>query len=477
MTVEIIGIIALLVGLISLALPPQFIVFVFTSTMLLGSAAAFILESLGGTSISPAHLLLGFLAIKLLSSEQMVRQTMDRFVFPQAGFWLLLTTLYAIVSAYVMPRLFMGQTSTFGARTAAYLLPLEPTTANLTQTIYLIGDLVCFILLSAYAATLEGRRVFGNAILTCITLNLVFVVIDLATYFTGTTELLSFIRNATYTMLNDTELAGLKRITGSFVEASSFGGTTLGFFAFSLRLWSLGLRPYLTGWLAALSLLALVFSTSSTAYAGLAGFMTFFYLQLLLRAFQRPATAQTWLLLISVPILLLIFGFAIALNDVSAAFFQNLLETTVLNKMSTSSGIERSSWNRQGLQNFYDTFGLGVGNGSMRASSFPVAVLGSLGIIGSLLLGLFLVSVLFCRSNYGFDRLDDGFREAAKSGCIVYLIAASVAGAFVDMGLAFFVFAALATSKPATVPASIRGESRANSDHHPMLERRSRHAV
>ena len=477
MTVEIIGVIALLVGLISLARPTQFIIFVFTSTMLLGSAAAFILDSLGGTSISPAHLLLGFLAIKLLSDEQMARQAMDRLAFPQPGFWLLLTTLYAIVSAYVMPRLFMGQTFTFGARTGAYLLPLEPTTANLTQTIYLIGDLVCFILLSAYASTLEGRRVFGNAILTCITLNLVFAVIDLATYFTGTTELLSFIRNATYSMLNDTELAGLKRITGSFVEASSFGGATLGFFAFSLRLWSLGLRPYFTGWLAALSLLALVFSTSTTAYVGLACFMVFFYAQALLRAFQRPTTPQTWLLLVSAPILLLILVLAIALNDVSAAFFQNLLDTTILNKMATSSGVERSSWNRQGIQNFLDTFGLGVGNGSMRASSFPIAVLASLGIIGSLLLGLFMASVLFCRSNYGFDRLDDGFREAAKSGCIVYLIAASMAGAFVDMGLAFFVFAALATSKPATVSATIREESRFNSDHPSMLERRSRHAV
>jgi hypothetical protein len=83
----------------------------------------------------------------------------------------------------------------------------------------------------------------------------------------------------------------------------------------------------------------------------------------------------------------------IALNDAYWASLQNLLDTLVLNKMSTDSGIERSSWNKQALQNLFDTFGFGVGNGSVGVSSFPVGVLASLGVFGALIFGMFFVKV------------------------------------------------------------------------------------
>ncbi len=474
MTIEIIGIVTLLVGFASFFLPPQFIVYAFMCAMLLGSAAAFILESLGGTSISPSHLLLGFLAIKLFSDEGMTKRAVQGISLGYPGFWLLLTVFYATLSAYVMPRLFMGQTFIFPVRTTGYQLPLGPATSNLTQSIYLIGDFICFVLIYAYASTLNGRRVLGNAALVCVALNLVFAVIDLVTYATNTAELLSIIRNATYSLLNETELAGFKRITGSFVEASSFGSATLGFFAFSFRLWLLGLRTHITGPLAGLSLLALLFSTSTTAYVGLAGLLTFIYLQTVLRTFQRPVSPEAWVLLLGAPILLAVVVLAIALNDVSAAYFGNLLDTMVLNKMSTDSGIERSMWNRQGMQNFYDTFGFGVGNGSMRASSFPIAVLASLGIIGGLIFSLFFVSVLFSPGKGGFDPLDDGYREAAKSVCIASLITATSSGAFIDLGLGFFAFAALACSKPITSSVAFRQESLLDLDRSAMAENRRR---
>jgi hypothetical protein len=69
MTFEFIGIITLLVGLVGLFRQPPFIVYSFFCFTLLGAAAAFVLTSLGGTNISPAHLLLGFLTL-LLSDER-----------------------------------------------------------------------------------------------------------------------------------------------------------------------------------------------------------------------------------------------------------------------------------------------------------------------------------------------------------------------------------------------------------------------
>jgi hypothetical protein len=74
MTIELIGFIALGFGLFSIFCEPAFIVYVFLCSTLLGSAAAIILDSLGGTNISPAHLLLGFLTFKLIGSGKLCQE-------------------------------------------------------------------------------------------------------------------------------------------------------------------------------------------------------------------------------------------------------------------------------------------------------------------------------------------------------------------------------------------------------------------
>jgi hypothetical protein len=119
----------------------------------------------------------------------------------------------------------------------------------------------------------------------------------------------------------------------------------------------------------------------------------------------------------------------------------------VFNKLSTDSGVERSSWNRQALQNFVDTYGFGAGNGSLRASSFPIAVLASFGIVGTSLFGLFFIGLFFGRTKSSkCDPLDEANQMAAGSLCVAWLIAATVSGALTDLGLPFFAFAALACS-------------------------------
>jgi hypothetical protein len=355
----------------------------------------------------------------------------------------MLTLIWSVLSAYFLPRIFQGETFVFPARTTGYTLPLEPETSNLTQSVYLIGDFICFILLYGYAATRAGRRVMEDAALLCVALNLVFAALDLFTYYTNTAEILSFIRNANYGLLNDRELAGSKRIVGSFVEASSFGAMTLGYFAFSGKLWLEGVHPRLTLIFAGLSFGCLLFSTSTTAVVGLGAFLTVAYLHTIFKAVRRPPNPQTWWFIAGTPIVAPLVMVAIALNESSSIYVGGLLDDLVFNKMSSESGIERSSWNAQGLQNFIDTFGFGVGNGSMRASSYPVSVLASLGVIGTLTMGLFLLTVFLS----GLKGHDGPARNAAKCACLAWLIAATVSGALVDLGLPFFAFAALACSR------------------------------
>jgi hypothetical protein len=460
MTVELIGFIALIIGSISLFRGPNFIVYMFCCFTLLGAAAAFILDSLGGTNISPAHLLLGFLTVRIFSDPELLKHAGAGLAFGRAGFWLLVTVIYVIVSALFMPRIFEGQVVIFSVRSLnGYSVLLGPSISNLTQTIYFTGDFVCFIALYGYASSSYGIKVLGNAVLACATLNLLFAAIDLLTYFTNTAEVLSFVRNANYAMMSDDAVAGFKRIVGFFTEASSFSYATLGYFAFTSKLWLLGIRQRLTSVLALLSFAALVFSTSTTAYVGLAAFLAFSYLQILAYAFRRPPTYNMTMVIFGMPAVLILIVIIIALNDTYSSYVQGLLETMVFNKMNTSSGVERAAWNRQALQNFLDTFGFGVGNGSVRASSFPIAVLANLGFVGAAIFSMFFVRVLFrSQAGNGIDHLNAAYQQAARSACVASLIAATISGALIDLGLPFFVFAALACAAARPTDYAIQTE-------------------
>jgi hypothetical protein len=323
---------------------------------------------------------------------------------------------------------------------------------NLTQSIYFIGDFACFVMIYGYASSLEARKSFGALAIRFAALNLIFAAIDLGTYFTGTTELLSFIRNGTYGLLNDTEVAGFKRIVGSFTEAASFGGMTLGCFGFTSRLWLLGVRPRFTALLTFLAFSALVFSTSTTAYVGLSVFLAVTYVEILFRVLYRPLTPQMAFLVLGVPLIGAIIVLSVAFSDTYSVYARDLLDTFLFNKMQTDSGVERSLWNRLAMQNFFDTYGFGTGNGGMRSSSFPIAVLANLGVLGAILFSLFFVTVFASSPKGGqIDTLDDAYRKAAKSACFAWLITATISGALVDLGLAFFAFAALASAGAAQV--------------------------
>jgi hypothetical protein len=256
-------------------------------------------------------------------------------------------------------------------------------------------------------------------------------------------------------MLNDTEVAGFKRIVGSFTEAASFGSMTLGYFAFCLTLWLRGVHPRLTFTLAALSIVALVFSTSTTAYVGLSILLLLLYLQSAYRLLFKQVPRQTVLFLVAAPIVAVIAIVGLALNDAYWSYIVNLLDTIVFNKLATDSGVERSAWVNQALQNFLDTSGFGAGNGSLRASSLLAAMLASLGAFGAFTYGAFFCRVIFSSPRSpALDDYDYAVSEAAKSSCLAWFITASVAGAFIDLGLHFFVFAALACAN-SNVPVLI----------------------
>jgi hypothetical protein len=127
----------------------------------------------------------------------------------------------------------------------------------------------------------------------------------------------------------------------------------------------------------------LIFSTSSTAYAGLA---------ILLAVYSVASVVSILRGRIQMHHILMFASGWIALTMLVALYLYDerqmdpivkmLLDAT-LNKSASASALERGMWNAQSIQNFFDTFGMGVGLGSTRSSSWPISVLAQLGAIGS----------------------------------------------------------------------------------------------
>ena len=121
--------------------------------------------------------------------------------------------------------------------------------------------------------------------------------------------------------------------------------------------------------------------------------------------------------------------------------FLRLLNSTVIDKVNSASGQERSYWNYISLKSFVDTAGLGVGLGSSRASSWPIAVLSQLGLVGAIML-LFLVGYIL-KGTHGLadpiDPPDDAIVSSVRACALSGLVSASLISGTADPGMIFFI--------------------------------------
>src|ERR1700744_3545477 len=125
-------------------------------------------------------------------------------------------------------------------------------------------------------------------------------------------------RNAQYTLRFDDEVSGMKRIVGSFTEASSFARSTLGLAAFTGTLWVCGRSPALTGPLAAVSFVLVVVSTSSTGLAGTPLVLLIVYLTGAMRSgfnLSRPYSSAA---VLCAPLVVVAAIIAVSLNDAAS---------------------------------------------------------------------------------------------------------------------------------------------------------------
>ena len=450
MSVEPIGIFTAVVGFLCLALGYRASAVAVVIATLLGSAAALLV---GSANIQPAHLLLGFLALAVMTRRHQAR-TAARALSPgRPGFWLACLVVYGLVSGQLLPRLLAGATQIVPVGTSELYgttdgtVPLGPVSGNVTQSIYLLADLACFAMISGVASTGRGFYMLADALVAYAAANVAFALLDIATFATGTASLLDFMRNAQYAFHLDEEVAGLKRIAGSFTEASSFAHATLGALGFVGTMWVCGRRSAWTGPLALASLALIVLSTSSTGLVGMPPMLVILYVTALRRCGLEPRGRNGAYAIIGVPVLVIVAGLALALDAPAWTAIHDYFTGLVFEKSGTQSGIERAAWNASAWRNFVDSSGLGVGLGTARASSFALAVLSNVGVLGTLTYGLFAWTTFAApRGIHGTFASD--VRLSARNASLGLLIGDVVSGALVDQGLIFYVLAAVACAIP-----------------------------
>ena len=449
MNLEPVGIFTIVVGLICLLSGYTATVIAFSVFTVFGGAAAVLI---GSTGIQPGHLFLAFLAFSTLSYSTKAKAAVSSLQIGKPAMWLACLLVYGVILGYFAPRMLAKMTEIIPLGTSEYpqtggTVPLGPVSSNFTQAVYLTADLVTFVLIVAIGSTMRGFRAVCWGVMAFTAANALFGILDLATAGTSLQSLFGYIRNAQYTFHDDDVVAGVKRVVGSWPEASAFAGISLGAIGFTGTLWLCGRYSWTNALLFLISSVLIIRSTSSTGLLGLPVCLCVLYLTSLARCGGRSGTRTSAAIVLFAPPAVLLIAMMILLNDEVYRQLYNYFDLLLFSKATSASGIERASWNFHGYQNFLDSYGLGVGLGTARTSSFVFALLSNVGIPGTLFFGIFFLLAVLIPKLPPRTAVSDT-HLAARNGCLCALIGALVAGPTVDLGLLFFIMAGLACALP-----------------------------
>lgn len=414
----------------------------------LGSTAFATLPALGGATPQIYTLFAVLLIVEAAAGAGGVAPL--RAVFArQASAWLVLAlVVLALAGAAVLPRLFEAATMVpFPVERSAVDAPLRPTSKNVTQSGYLLLDALLYFALSLQLLAAPRRARVVTAFLLWCSLHTGLGLIDLVAKYADLGDVFAPIRTANYANLSGDRIGRFARLTGSLPEASTFATMGLGCLAFSFVYWRrTGSRFALA--LAAANLLLLLLSTSTTAYVGLALLAVPLAWQAV-TAWRRGAWSGRDLLPAGVAVAAAAAFVAVLAAGGALAPYAQLIDTMVFDKFDSQSGVERSHFNVLSLRSLLDTYGLGVGLGSSRTSSWPVAVLAQLGVAGAVLMAM-LVARLWrgmrgvAPAAAGADLRGAG--SAVAAAALGGLLAASLSGATANPGPIFFIALAVIES-------------------------------
>jgi hypothetical protein len=354
--------------------------------------------------------------------------------------------VYVVGGAILMPRLFAGRVTVpgvVGGYSADVLL--QPVPGNFNQASYFAMGILTFLAVSDYLLNPRNLTLIRRGFFAFAGVNAALGIADLLGKVVGVSDILSPIRTAAYVMHTDTSVGGFWRIAGGHTEASAFAGSALASAAFCLSYWrATGSRLAL--WLMLVLGALLVLSTSSTAYGSIA-ILSVFLAAAILRSSAENGLRRRDAALVGVAAAgaIIILFVAVISPSVFGSFF-DLVYGSIFEKTGSSSGVERAYWNARSLDAFVATYGLGIGIGSSRASSWIVAVLSQLGVVGTGLITILTLIIIRGMHGSGKGRGEAevvAIANAARAAALAGLIANSLIGGGADPGLIFIIAVAV----------------------------------
>lgn len=403
-----------------------------------GAAAAFLVPGIGSVTITDVCVLafcLGMLLrVPLHSLYEVIRPG-------SAGFALMVLLALATLSAWFYPRLFIHDTQVFAlgsddGRPAIIETALQPTGSNFGQLARLHLSGMAFVVTVVVAQLNLPQEKALQAVLAATVAHIVVSFIDWFGHPLGLSWLLEPLRTVVQAILVDQSFPSLRRIIGGYTEPASFGLFTMGLLGFWLRYWFLKSRSIRAAFLTFILLLLAVRSTSTATITNATLLLVLF--PLVYAKSILESRARLFLVLFafgSLPAVYALISVGLGYSPMGS----DLINDLIWNKVVSTSGEERLSWNIQAYQNLVDTFGLGAGIGSVRASSWIVSVLASMGILGAGVYCWFLWEVLRSKSEVTM-----AVPSACRWGCFVIVMQSSLTKPFPDLGVPFFAMAGIA---------------------------------
>jgi hypothetical protein len=288
-----------------------------------------------------------------------------------------------IAGAIILPRVFTGEILILDPKKgldSGITEPLSPKGTNYTQSFYLLCIFLFFtstrFLLSE--GIIKKRAIFQGILLGGI-LSMCLGFYQIAAYQFGLPWPSSVINSNLGLPQGTAEqtLFGIKRVSSTFSEPSILAVHFVSIFG----VFALGLRKYFT---AILFFSIIILSTSSTAYFGI--IILFFIWSLLnIRHRTRDVLLLSFLLFCCVLIAIVLD------NELTNG---QILRDMILEKADGQSAKVRMYADKLAMDAFKDSWGLGVGAGSMRSSSFFSTALATYGVPGTLALVFFWGVVL-----------------------------------------------------------------------------------
>ena len=415
-----------------------------------GAASAVDLPALGGASITPANFFLVFFVGRLISMPGGLRAIVAEIAPRRPLFILLMLVGWILMTAPLLPRLFDNATYVFSlsrsSDSGGDMSLLHPTSGNFSQAIYAVGGLLAAAVTAAFMRKGGGFAVVVSGLVLATTVHLVCAVLDLVTSATHTGFILDAIHTGGYAFLTEDELGGLKRISGSFSEASAFATFSLTLLAVNFSLFVSGVRPWCTGISSLLLTGFIVLATSSAGYVGLAAFYGLFvcYAVVVAACFGRQRALA---IAVCAGLAVVFFcGLAFLLFPGAGNIVQTVIVDSLVTKSTSISAIERGSWNTQAWQVFLDTYGAGAGIGATRGSNYALVLLSNLGFVGFILFTLLLLRLTAGRLAPSLSDQDAAIVWAVRIGMLATLIPSLLAGTVYDLGTLFYCLVGIASA-------------------------------